>query len=263
MNLNFENITSYIQSIGIIPVRLGSTRLPNKPIIEVNGKCLVQRVWEGACQSNILQRVVIATDSETIAEKCFDFGAEFVLTDKDLSSGTDRIWQAYERLNENADIIVNIQGDEPLINGQIIDNLIYKFVKSKADVGTVIKKIENYNEIFDPNVVKVALKSDMTAMDFTREPFPFFRDLPKELWLKRSDYWKHIGIYAYKKEILNKFVNLSQTQREKNERLEQLRLLERGYRYYCVETKENLIGVDTKEDLEKVRQIFQQKVKVL
>ncbi len=259
-----ENFNSYIQIIGIIPVRLGSTRLPNKPILDIGGKYLVQRVWEGVCQSEILQRVVIATDAEEIAEKCFDFGAEFVFTDSNLNSGTDRVWQAYVKLNETADIIVNIQGDEPLITGHLIDNLLNKFIKSKADVGTIVKKINNAEDLLDKNVVKVALKSDMTAMDFTREPFPYYKDLPYEFWLKRSDYWKHIGIYAYKKDILKKFIELPQTEREKAERLEQLRLLERGYKFFCFETDEELIGVDTQDDLEKVRKKFLSKyVKIL
>jgi 3-deoxy-manno-octulosonate cytidylyltransferase (CMP-KDO synthetase) len=242
--------------IGIIPSRLASTRLPNKPLADICGKALIQRVWEATCQSNLLQRVVIATDSKEIADLCFALGAEYVMTESELPSGTDRIKRAYDILEENADIVVNIQGDEPLLNGQIIDNLLRNFVDSKADVGTLIKKIDNLEDILDSSVVKVGLNPDMTAITFSREPIPNMKEFPIENWLEKAIFWKHIGIYAYKIDALKKFVSLPVAESEKKERLEQLRLLETGAKYLCVETDANLIGVDTMEDLERVRKIF-------
>lgn len=244
------------QVIGIIPARLASTRLPKKPLADICGKPLLQWVWEAACRSSILQRVVIATDSTEIINMCLDIGAEYVETESRLPSGTDRIKSAYDKLGESSEIVVNIQGDEPLLNGFIIDTLLDKFLKTNADVGTLIHKIETLDEIMDTSVVKVGIRTDMTATNFSREPIPYFRHIPIEKWLENSNYWKHIGIYAYKIEALNKFVSLPVSNSEKKERLEQLRLLETGANYYCVVIDENLIGVDTPEDLEKVREIL-------
>lgn len=246
--------------IAIIPARMASTRLPGKPLLDIIGKPLIQRVWEAASLSKLLNRIIVATDNDDIFNTCKKFGAEVVMTSSDLPSGTDRIMFAYERINENADIVVNIQGDEPLLNGKIIDNLLEKFINSSADVGTLIKKIDNVNELFNPSVVKAELKENMIANNFSRLPIPVQENVPKEKWLDNFDYWQHIGVYAYRIEALKKFVSLQMSESEKKEKLEQLRLMDIGYKYLCVETDKELIGVDTPEDLEKVRKYFSRKV---
>ncbi|MFC2130356.1 3-deoxy-manno-octulosonate cytidylyltransferase [Bacteroidota bacterium] len=248
--------TGNTRIIGIIPSRMGSTRLPGKPLLDICGKPLIQRVWEAAKRSVQLQRIIVATDDERIAGICKDIGAECVMTPSELPSGTDRIMRAYEILKENADIVVNIQGDEPLLYGEIIDELLGKFIESQADVGTLIKRITTLEEIEDPSVVKVEIKPNMTAKCFSREPIPYLKELPKEEWLNQATFWKHIGVYAYKIDALWKFVSLPVSESEKKERLEQLRLLETGAVYYCMETDAELMGVDTPEDLERVRDYF-------
>lgn len=233
-----------LRIIGIIPSRIGSTRLHRKPLLDIKGKPLIRRVWEAASSSKLLEKIIIATDNNDIFNKSKEFTDNVVMTSPDLPSGSDRIMQAYNILKENADIIVNIQGDEPLLKGEIVDELIIKFIKSGADVGTLIKKTSNRDEINDPSVVKVKLNPDMTAKKFSRVPF------------EDNIHWKHIGIYAYKIDVLKKFVSLPVAGSEKKERLEQLRLMEAGAVYYCMETDAELIGVDTEEDLERVRRIF-------
>jgi 3-deoxy-manno-octulosonate cytidylyltransferase (CMP-KDO synthetase) len=245
-----------IKSIAIIPARYASTRLPGKPLADICGKPLIQRVWESASRSRELQRIVIATDDERIAEVCFEIGAECVLTPSDLNSGTDRALYAYNQLEEDADIVLNIQGDEPFLTGEIIDELIREFSGSSSDVGTIIKKIETPEELDDPSVVKVVLRSNQTAFYFSRCAVPFVRDDEMKSALEKYDYWKHIGVYAYKIDALKLFAGLEQSSIERMEKLEQLRLLEQGAEFFCMKTDKNLIGVDTPEDLEAVRRII-------
>jgi 3-deoxy-manno-octulosonate cytidylyltransferase (CMP-KDO synthetase) len=245
-----------ISAIAIIPARHASTRLPGKPLLDIAGKPLLQRVWESVLSSVYLNRVIIATDDAKIAELCDMIGAEYVMTPPDLPSGSDRIMYAYNEIGEDAGIIVNVQGDEPFMTGEIIDNLIDEFIKSNADVGTLVCPIKHSNELTDPSVVKVVIAENSTAMYFSRSPIPFFRDLAPEEWLNKRKYYKHIGVYAYQTESLNRFTTLPPSELELTEKLEQLRLLEFGAKYLCVETDAELIGVDTYEDLERVRKIF-------
>ncbi len=242
------------KAIGIIPARYASSRLPGKPLADINGKPLIRRVWEAVSGSKLLSEVIIATDDKRIMEACKEFGAKVVMTPAELPSGTDRIAAACK--DNDADIIVNIQGDEPMINGDSIDNLISEFTKSDADVATMYKKIDNSDDIFDPSVVKVVFSDNKKALYFSRSPIPYIRDVDKCEWIRSNDYFKHIGIYAYRRKALIDFTELKQSQLEKMESLEQLRLLQRGYSYLCVETKDSMLGVDTPNDLEKAREYF-------
>lgn len=248
------------KSIAIIPARFASTRLPGKPLADICGKPLIQWVWESASRSNVLQRIVIATDDERIAEVCFNIGAETVLTPSEMNSGTDRVLYAYEQLGEDADIVLNIQGDEPFLSGEIIDRLIGEFSSSESDVGTIVKKIDSADELVDPSVVKVVLKKDNNAFYFSRSPVPFVRDSAPSESIERFDFWKHIGVYAYKVAALRQFAGLEQSNLENMEKLEQLRLLEQGAKYYCMKTELDLVGVDTPEDLERVRSIISNRI---
>ena len=243
--------------IAIIPARWSSSRFPGKPLVDLCGKPLIQWVWEAACRSNVLDRILIATDDDRIAECAFDFGAEYAMTPSDLPSGTDRIIYALDELNETADIVLNIQGDEPLLNGKIIDSLLNAFILSDADVGTLVKRINTESELFDKSVVKVVFKSDNTALYFSRNVIPYIRDVNKDELLEKFQFWKHIGIYAYKTSSLRQFQSLSVSSLENAEKLEQLRLIESGAKFLCVETDAELYGVDTPEDLEIVKKIIQ------
>ncbi len=241
-----------MDAIGIIPSRIGSTRLPEKPLALINGKSLIQRVWEGANTSKTLRRLIVATDDERIKIHCESFGAEVVMTPPELPSGTDRIAYVVKSLDESADVIFNIQGDEPLITGDLIDELFNKFVISLCEVGTLIKRIEEFEEIDNPGIVKVTLRNDNVANYFSRSPIPYVRDKEKKDWLNEQVFWKHIGIYAYKDYALQKFTELPQTDLEISESLEQLRLLQNNFKFYCLETKTEFISIDTPEDIIKV-----------
>lgn len=243
--------------LGIIPARYSSTRLPGKVLVDINGKPMLQRVWEAACRSKHLSRIIIATDDEKIENLCFNIGAEYVMTPKDLSSGTERAIYAYKLLNEDSEIILNIQGDEPLITGDLIDDLIESFIVRNADVGTLVKRIDNNEDIFNPSIVKVTLNNESNALYFSRSPIPYLRDYPETEWHKVHTFWKHIGIYIYKTNSFLNFNVLANSELDKLEQLEQLRYLQNGYNINCVETDKNLISIDTYEDLEKVRAFLQ------
>ena len=243
--------------IAVIPARYNSTRLPAKPLADINGKPLIYYVWKGAAESQLIDRLVIATDDERIENACKDFGAEVVMTPEYLASGSDRVLYVYNKLGLGYDYILNIQGDEPLINGNLLDNLIENTVQSGMDVGTVVNKIETYDDLFDHSVVKVVMGNDSRGIYFSRAPVPFQRDVQPTKWLSEHAYWKHIGLYLYKKSALVRFGELPQCALEKMEKLEQLRLLDDGASYFCFITDFQLMGIDTPEDLEKLRKKIQ------
>lgn len=245
-----------LDAIAIIPARLESTRLEQKMLQDLNGKPLISYAIQNAKKSKYLRRVICTTDSELIAKIAEDYGAEAVLTPKSIPTGTDRIAKAYDILDETADIIFNIQGDEPLLDHQTIDLLFERFSNSLCHVGTLVKRIESIDELENPNVVKAVLEIDNSALYFSRSPIPYFRDLNRSEWIKNQVYWKHIGVYAYRDTALKAFTKLPQTDLEIAEKLEQLRLLQNNYKYFCLETKNDYHGVDTKEDLDRVEKIL-------
>jgi 3-deoxy-manno-octulosonate cytidylyltransferase (CMP-KDO synthetase) len=236
---------------------MASTRLPNKPLVDICGKPMIQKVWENVSTCRLVDRIFVATDDVRIYEACAGFGADCILTSAELPSGTDRIMKAYEISGENADVVVNVQGDEPLLSGSIIDELLENFIRTDFDVGTLITEIKSPEDLLNDSVVKVELNENMTAKCFSRKPVPEIENVPVENWLSMKKYYKHIGIYAYKIDALRKFVSLPVSAWEREEKLEQLRLLETGAKYFCVETNAFLIGVDTQDDLEKVRNYLQ------
>jgi 3-deoxy-manno-octulosonate cytidylyltransferase (CMP-KDO synthetase) len=250
-----------MKAIGIIPARYASTRFPAKPLCNVFGKTMIQRVWEGATAAHVLERVLVATDHECIAEVCAAFGAEVVMTAPELPSGTDRVAAAYQQhvaaCKEEYDIVVNIQGDEPLLKGSVIDRLVETLEGSKADVSTPIQRLTNPQELVDSAIVKVVLNNNHMALYFSRSPIPCVRDVaPSEEmyaeWLRRGQFWKHIGLYAYRTEALLRFQKIPPSPLELSEQLEQLRLLQDGLLYVCVETSEHFVAIDTPEDVERV-----------
>jgi len=232
--------------IGVIPARWASKRFEGKVLADINGKPMIQHVWERSRQSECLDDLIIACDDERVVKAAEQFGAKAVLTDVGHASGTDRIVEAVELLDY--EIIVNIQGDEPLICPTVIDALVKTLIDDPSCLMcTAIKVIENKEELNDPNVVKVVIDGEMNALYFSRSPLPHNRDKNDE-----TIYYKHLGIYAYQKEFLISYQNLPKSNLETAEQLEQLRVLEYGYKIKTVTTDVETIGVDTPEDLKQV-----------
>jgi len=238
--------------VGIIPARYASTRLPGKPLVDIRGKPMVQHVYERTSKAAVLDKVVIATDDERIKEAVLDFGGEVVMTSKAHQTGTDRLAEAAKDIE--ADIIVNVQGDEPLIAPEMIEEAARPLLNSKEVVmGTLKKRIKDLTELKNPNLVKVVTDQNDYALYFSRAPIPFLREDRQG-----TDFHKHIGLYAYQKEFLLDFAQMESTTLEQMESLEQLRALENGYRIKVVETKYSSIGVDTEEDLVKIREMMEE-----
>lgn len=238
--------------IGIIPARWGSTRFEGKVLANIAGKPMLQHVYERAKQAKLIDGVLIACDDERIFKACEKFGARVVLTSSNHPSGTDRIAEAAKKIS--CGLVINIQGDEPLIKPSVIDDLARVMMEERvATVGTLIKKIENKQEIENPNIVKVIVDQHKYALYFSRAVVPYPRDQKDREGIV---YYKHLGIYAYRKDFLLNFKNLPKSNLEEIERLEQLRILEAGYKIKTVLTQAETIGVDTPEDLEKVEALF-------
>lgn len=240
-------------SVCIIPARFASSRLPGKPIALIANKPMIQWVYEQAVKADMIDRVIVATDHEKIKEVVELFGGEVFLTDPNLSSGTDRVAKAV--LNINTDVVLNLQGDEPFVEPELLDKLVLIFSDPDIYMATPIRKIKSNEELNDPNSVKVVKDMNNYAMIFTRSTIPFLREYNSGEWVDKFSYYKHIGIYAYRKSFLNKLTTLPESPLEKAEKLEQLRVLENGYKIYTIETEYESVSVDTPEDLKKVNQL--------
>lgn len=242
--------------IGIIPARFASTRLPGKPLVDICGKTMLQRVYEQAQQSALLSQVIIATDDERIINEAKKFHAEAVMTPADIQSGSDRIALAAKKIP--ADIVVNIQGDEPLIDPKLIDQTIQALRDdSQAVVSTAIKQTTLPQEIFNSSVVKVVVDNNMYALYFSRSPIPHNRDAKSDAdWIRGTTFYKHFGIYVYRAEFLQKYTTLPPSKLEIAEKLEQLRILEHGFKIKCVVTEYESVPVDTADDVQKVIQLL-------
>jgi 3-deoxy-manno-octulosonate cytidylyltransferase (CMP-KDO synthetase) len=243
-----------MSAVVIIPARYSSTRFPGKPLALLNDKPLIQHVYENSKGSRLASDVIVATDSKRILKKVLSFGGKAVMTSKSHVSGTDRIAEVAS--GTNYDIIVNVQGDEPLIRPQMIDAVIELLADKRASIGTLAKKIESPKEILDPNVVKVTFDAEGFALYFSRAPIPYHRQEWKNLKTLTGSHftvYKHIGIYSYRKDVLMKLSRLKPSALEQIEKLEQLRALENGMRIKVGETEFQTIGVDTPEDIERVK----------
>lgn len=240
-----------IKSLGIIPARYDSSRLEGKPLADIAGKTMIQRVFEQASQS--VDYTCVATDDERIMKVVETFGGIAVMTSKDHKSGTDRVAEAAKILGNKLDfeVVVNIQGDEPFVDPLDLTKLVDLFDNAETQIGTAVKRIENQEEIGNPNNVKVVLDNFNNAMYFSRLPIPYIRDKNKKML---PSYWKHIGLYAYRKEVLQELAQLQQSPLEQAESLEQLRWIAQGYKIRTFETAHMSIGVDTKEDLKTARE---------
>jgi len=250
MNKNKTNI------IAIIPARYGSTRFPGKSLIMIKDKPMIQWVYERTKRSLLISTVIVATDDERIRQAVTSFGGEAIMTSSGHSTGTDRIAEVANKLS--CDIVVNVQGDEPLIRPEMIDQAINPLMDDPSiPMSTLCRKIENHEEAFDPNVVKVIFDKNGFALYFSRSPIPWDRDAwyGKNSWKDltvNASLYKHIGLYVYRREFLLRFARLPQTALEAVEKLEQLRALEHGYRIRTVITVHDSFGVDIPDDLSKI-----------
>lgn len=233
--------------IGVIPARYGSTRLEGKVLRDICGKPMVQHIWEAAKKAVLLDDVIIATDDERVVKAASSFGAKALMTAKEHASGTDRIVEVVFSID--CDVVINIQGDEPLVEPAMLDLLADAMISNKKlQMATLVKKIENKTETDNPNIVKAVLDRNNFAIYFSRSRIPY----PRFPEAGSITYYKHIGIYAYTKDFLLTFAAIKPSPLEKAEGLEQLRAIEHGYRIKAVETNIDTIAVDVAEDLKLV-----------
>ncbi|HNP19940.1 MAG TPA: 3-deoxy-manno-octulosonate cytidylyltransferase [Fulvivirga sp.] len=241
--------------LGVIPARYASTRFPAKALADIGGKPMVQRVYEQALKAKKLTKVIVATDHAKIVEAVQGFEGNVCLTDENHQSGTDRCNEVLTKEVDEFDYVINIQGDEPFIDPSQID-LLAGLLDGKTELGTLVKKIEDTHELFDPNAVKCVFNNNNEALYFSRSTVPFLRNKPKEQWLEHQDFYKHIGIYAYRADILKIIAHLPPSSLEHAESLEQLRWLENGYKIRIAETHIPSFGVDTPDDLMRLKDFY-------
>lgn len=235
--------------IGVIPARYSSTRFAAKVLADIMGKPMLQHVWEHAKQSRMLDDLIIACDNEIILKAALKFGAKAVMTSKEHTCGTDRISEVVNPVDVK--IVINIQADEPLVHPMMIDSVARALLEDKMmNMATLMKKIDDVLELLDPNVVKVVVDKNNFALYFSRAPIPC---LAPNAEIDQVTYYKHIGLYGYTKDFLFTYKNLPVSNLEKTEKLEQLRVLSEGFKIKVIETTFETIGVDTPEDLERVK----------
>jgi 3-deoxy-manno-octulosonate cytidylyltransferase (CMP-KDO synthetase) len=240
--------------LGIIPARYASTRFPGKPLADIHGKTMIRRVYEQTKKTKTLTDVFVATDDARIYEHVKSFGGNVMMTMTTHRTGTERCYEVVSKLisgNVAVDVAINIQGDEPFIHPEQIDLLASCFEKPEVKIATLIKKITQTEELFNPNTIKVVVNNLGEAIYFSRTAIPYFRDKDSETWIKFHTYYKHIGIYAYRAATLQKLVALHASSLEMAESLEQLRWLENGYAIRTLETEFESHSVDVPDDLRK------------
>ncbi len=243
--------------IAIIPARLGSTRLPRKVLADIHGRPLIWHVWNQVCQAKHINEVIIATDAEEVAAAAASFGAKVMMTSSDCRSGTERIASLLPQLD--ADLILNVQGDEPLVDPGMLDALVSQWLAAPSDLITPIFPIHQTEELQNPNIVKAVRAADGRALYFSRSAVPHMRDISMDQWLQHGSYWGHIGVYGYRRSVLAAYASLPESPLEQMEKLEQLRFLEAGYSFQTVITDYRPVAVDVMDDLEKVRRILAQR----
>lgn len=248
--------------LGIIPARYESSRFPGKPLVKIGSKSMIQRVYEQAILA--LCDVIIATDDERIIDEVKSFHGKAILTSPSHRSGTDRCFEAmtiYEQMSgKHVDAVINIQGDEPFINPKSIASLSNLIGRDHKNIVTLVKQIEDYSELQQVSIPKVVLGKHGEALYFSRFPIPYFRGNEPDSWLQNHKYYKHIGIYAYTREVLSQLVTLEPSSLEKAESLEQLRWLENGYSIFTEYTSFESMSVDTPEDLEILLQQYAERI---
>ena len=237
--------------LGIIPARFASSRFPGKPLVDIAGKSMIRRVYEQCIKSSGLNKVIVATDDQRIFDHIKSFGGDAIMTSDKHKSGTDRCEEVAKQFPEFG-ICINIQGDEPLIDPAQIDLLIACFKQENVFIATLAKKINTNEELFNQNSPKVVLDKNSDAIYFSRTPIPFQRNRTQDNWLNNHNYFKHIGIYAYRSTMLSEITKLPVSDLEQAEDLEQLRWIENGYKIKVALTDKESLAIDTPEDLIKL-----------
>jgi 3-deoxy-manno-octulosonate cytidylyltransferase (CMP-KDO synthetase) len=241
--------------LGIIPARYASTRFPGKPLIDIRGKSMIRRVYEQSLAASKLSKVIVATDDERIFKHVKDFGGEVVMTNSDHPSGTDRCQEAFLKTAGEFSYVVNIQGDEPFIDPSQID-LLAGLLDGNVELATLMIPVDSEEVLFDMGEVKVVFNSDMEALYFSRTPIPFIKGHPLSTWHKQHSFYRHAGLYAYRKDILGRITSLSPSPLENAESLEQLRWLENGFKIKLAITSFESHCIDSPEDVEKALRLM-------
>ncbi len=237
-----------MKAIAVIPARYESTRLPGKPLKDICGKTMIHRVYEAVVSTKLFDEIIVATDDTRIANEVSSFHGQSVMTSSDCKSGTDRVFEASR--SKDCDVIVNVQGDEPFIDDKTLSELLEAFKDPEVEVASLMTQIANETDYSNPNCVKVVCDNNNNALYFSRSPLPYSRDA-----VEFTSY-RHIGVYAFRKDTLGLFVKLNQGKLELIEKLEQLRLLENGIKIRMVKTDYQGIGIDTQHDLDKAIEII-------
>jgi 3-deoxy-manno-octulosonate cytidylyltransferase (CMP-KDO synthetase) len=240
-----------MKAIAVIPARLGSTRLPRKVLADMHGHPMIWHVWNRVAQARMIDAVYVATDSEEVSAAVEAWGGQVLMTSPECRSGTERIASALEQLP--SELIINVQGDEPLLDPKLLDGMVEAWQAAPCDLITPVYRIGTLEEVQAAAIVKVARTLDGHALYFSRSPIPFVRDLPPEQWLEQHTFWGHVGVYGYRRDVLASYADLPASPLEGAESLEQLRFLDAGYRFRTVETTYRPVAVDTPADLERVR----------
>lgn len=237
---------------GIIPARYASSRFPGKSLIDIQGKSMIQRVYEQAARSSSLHKLVVATDDERIFSHVQSFGGEVLMTSLYHANGTDRCWDALQQLGHGYRYVINIQGDEPFIDPRQIDELASVLQDGTAELATQMIPVNTHEELFDLGEVKIVLNDKMEALYFSRMVIPFIKGVDEKEWHRHFKYYRHVGMYAYRRDVLEKISKIPVSSLEQAESLEQLRWLEHGFKIRCVPTHFESHCIDTPGDVEKV-----------
>ncbi|MBR5622875.1 MAG: 3-deoxy-manno-octulosonate cytidylyltransferase [Opitutales bacterium] len=249
------NTHSSLNATIAIPARLGSTRLPGKVLLDLGGKPVVQHVWEKVRRMKHAGKIVLLADTEQVAEVANNFGAEVIMTSPECRSGTERLASVLSQLP--GEFFLNVQGDEPFIDVDLLDSLVERWAETRCELVTAVAKITDPAKLLNPNVVKVVRGSDGRAIYFSRSAVPHLRGVPAEQWLDSGNvWWSHIGVYGYARATLEAHPTMAVTTLETVESLEQLRFIDRGMSFQTVETNYHPVSIDTAEDLENARKLF-------
>ena len=246
-----------LKFIVLIPARYASTRFPAKPLALLGGKPVIQRVYEQVAK--VVSSVAVATDDERIANAVESFGGRAIMTSPDHQSGTDRCWEAYQKVGEEFDVVINVQGDEPFIAESQLRAIMECFEDENTDIATLVKpfsEVDGIEALENPNSPKVVLDKQSRAIYFSRSVIPYLRGVEREDWLKTHTFYKHIGMYAFRSEVLREITSLPQSPLELSEKLEQLRWLENGYKIGVGISDVETVGIDTPEDLERAEEFL-------
>ena len=248
-----------MSAIAVIPARYNSTRFPGKPLTDIGGQSMLQRVYHQTQKAKNIQSIIIATDDNRIQEHASSFGAEVMMTSDRHPSGTDRIAEVISKLNESYDIVVNVQGDEPFINPSQIDALVDLFSNVNVDIATMVKPLSGIQEYENPNVVKAVMADNGKVLYFSRSNIPYFRKGYKDQTFSSVTGYKHLGMYAYRSSVLSKLAKLAPSSLEQAEQLEQLRWLQNGFSISACITHEETIAIDTPDDLQRAVMFLKQR----